>query len=255
MKEHIKMSKKIILASIIAIVFSFGAIWGGMSLVNYADTPQTSQALQKTISVSSEGTVKVKPDMANINVGVQTEDKSSKIAQQENATKMNKVMQVLKELKIADTDIKTSQYTIYPIETYSEKDQRSFITGYRVINTLEITVKDISKVGAVIDAVTANDANTVSNIQFTVADPDKYYLQALENATGKAKAKADVLAKQFGIKIGLPSQINETSGGYYPPVMYSTMDAVKARAEVAPATSISTGELEIRASVGLVYTY
>jgi uncharacterized protein len=246
------MSKKIILVSILAFVFTFGALWGGISLVNYAETPQT---LQKTISVSSEGSVKVKPDMASISVGVQTENKSSKIAQQENATKMSKVMQVLKGLKIADTDIKTSQYTIYPIETYSEKDQRSFITGYRVINTLEVAIKDITKVGAVIDAVTANDANTVSNIQFTVANPDKYYLQALENATGKAKAKADVLAKQFGIKIGLPSQINETSGGYYPPIMYSTMDAVKARAESAPATSISTGELEIKASVGLVYAY
>jgi uncharacterized protein YggE len=246
------MRKKIILVGFLAFVFTFGALWGGMSYVNYADTPQT---LQKTISVSSEGSVKVKPDMASINVGVQTENKSSKVAQQENATKMNKVMLVLKGLKIADADIKTSQYTIYPIETYSEKDQRSYITGYRVINSLEITIRDISKVGAVIDAVTANDANTVSNIQFTVADPDKYYLQALEKATGKAKAKADVLAKQFGIKIGLPSQINEVSGGYNPPIMYQSMDAVKANAVSAPATSISTGELEIKASVGLVYAY
>ena len=249
------MSKKIILVSILAIVFTFGTILGGVSLVNYADIPQTSQAPQKTISVSSEGTVKAKPDMAYINVGVQTENKSSKVAQQENATKMNKVMEVLKGLKIDDKDIKTSQYSIYPIERYSEKDQRSYVTGYRVNNTLEITIRDISKVGAVIDAVTSNDANTVSNIQFTVADPDKYYLQALENATSKAKAKAEVLAKQFGIKIGLPSQINEASGGYYPPVMYYSADSMKARNEAAPTTSISTGELEIRASVGLVYTY
>jgi uncharacterized protein YggE len=111
------------------------------------------------------------------------------------------------------------------------------------------------KRGAVIDAVTANEANTVSNIRFTITNPDKYYLEALENATVKAKAKADVLAKQFGIKIGLPSQINETSGGYNPPIMYSRMDSVKSGVDAAPATSISSGELEIRASVGLVYTY
>jgi len=250
------MTKKIILASILAFVFTFGAIWGGASLINFAETPQTPQAPQKTLSVSSEGTVKVKPDMAYINVGVQTENKSSKTAQQENAAKMSKVMEVLKGLKIAESDIKTSQYTIYPMETYSEKDQRSYITGYRVINTLEVTIRDISKVGAVIDAAAANDANTVSNIRFTVADPDKYYLQALENATTKAKAKAEVLAKQFGIKIGLPSQINEAGGGYYPPIIYSSMDMVKSReAAAAPMTEISTGELEIRASVGLVYSY
>lgn len=246
------MSKKIIIVSILVFAFTFSALWGGLSLVNYADTPQ---APQKTISVSSEGTVKVKPDMAHINVGVQTENQSSKVAQQENATKMSKVMDVLKGLKIVESDIKTSQYTIYPIERYDEKTQRSYVTGYRVINTLEITIRDITKVGTVIDAVTANDANTVSNIRFTVADPDKYYLQALENATTKAKAKAEVLAKQFGIKISLPSQINESSGGYYPPIIYSSMDSIKAMAEAAPATSISTGELEIRASVGLVYTY
>jgi uncharacterized protein YggE len=246
------MSKKIMLVCALTFVFAFGAITGGFSLIGNADVPQTPQ---KTISVSSEGTVKVKPDMVYINVGVQTENKSSKAAQQENATKMNKVMQVLKEQKIADTDIKTSQYTIYPIETYSEKDQRSYVTGYRVINTLEITIRDISKVGAAIDAVTANEANTVSNIRFTVADPDKYYLQALENATLKAKAKADVLAKQFGIKIGLPSQINESSGGYNPPIMYARMDSLKSSVAEAARTDISSGELEIRASVGLVYTY
>lgn len=243
------MSKKIMLICTLAFIFMFAAIASGFSSTNNADGLKVQQ---KTISVNSEGTVKVKPDMVYINVGVQTENKSSKVAQQENTTKMNKVMQVLKELKIAEIDIKTSQYTIYPVETYSEKDKLSTVTGYRVNNTLEITIRDISKVGAVIDAVTANEANTVSNIRFTVADPDKYYLQALQNATVKAKAKADTLAKQFEIKIGLPSQINETSGGFNSPIIYSAMDSVKSEAS---KTNISSGELEIKASVGLVYTY
>lgn len=246
------MSKKIILIFALTFVFTVGAIAGGFSMIGNAEG---TQAPQKAISVSSEGSVKVKPDMAIINVGVQTENASSKAAQQDNAEKMNKVMQLLKDSKIAEGDIKTSQYTIYPVETYSEKDRRSYITGYRVINTLEVTIRDISTVGAVIDAAAANGANTVSNIRFTVADPDKYYLQALENATVKAKAKADVLAKQFGIKIGLPSQINETSGGYNPPILYSRMDSVSGVKEAAAPTSISSGELEIRASVSLVYAY
>ncbi len=246
------MSKKIMLILALTFVFSISAIAGGFTMISNAEgTP----APQKAISVSSEGSVKVKPDMAIINVGVQTENTSSKVAQQDNAAKMDKVMKLLKESKIAEADIKTSQYTIYPIESYSEKDQRSYITGYRVINTLEVTIRDISKVGTVIDAVATNGANTVSNIRFTVADPDKYYLKALENATTKAKAKADVLAKQFGIKIGLPSQVNESGGGYNPPVIYSAMDKVMAVNEAAPATAISSGELEIRASVSLVYNY
>lgn len=246
------MNKKIMLIFALTLVFTVSAIAGGFTMIGNAEP---APAPQKTIAVSSEGTVKVKPDMVYINVGVQTENASSKVAQQENATKMNKVMQILKDMKIAEADIKTTQYTIYPVETYSEKDRRSYITGYRVINTLEVTIRDISNVGAVIDAVAENDANTVSNIRFTVADPEKYYLQALENATVKAKAKADVLAKQFGIKIGLPSQINETSGGYNPPILYSRMDSVSGVKEAAASTSISSGELEIRASVSLVYAY
>lgn len=246
------MKKKIMLIIALALVFTIGAISGGFTMISNAEDVQ---APQKTISVSSEGSVKVKPDMVYINVGVQTENASSKVAQQDNATKMANVMKVLKDQKIAEADIKTSQYTIYPIETYSEKDQRSYVTGYRVINTLEVTIRDITKVGTVIDAVTANEANTVSNIRFTVSDPDKYYLQALEKATTKAKAKADVLAKQFGIKLGLPSQINETSGGYNPPVIYSRMDNAMVAAEAAPTTPISSGELEISASVSLVYAY
>lgn len=246
------MKKKIMLICALALVFTIGSISGGVSLIGNADD---NQAQQKTISVSSEGSVKVKPDMAYINVGVQTENKSSKEAQKENTTKMNKVMQVLKELKIAEADIKTTQYTIYPIETYSSNEQRSYVTGYRVNNTLEITIRDISNVGTIIDAVTAKEANTISNIRFTVAEPDKYYLQALENATLKAREKADVLAKQFGIKIGLPSQINETSGGYNPPILYSRMESIKSSMDMSPVTDISSGELEIRASVGLVYTY
>jgi len=89
------MSKKIMLICALAFVFTIGSISGGFSLIGNADDTQVPQ---KTISVSSEGSVKVKPDMAYINVGVQTENKSSKEAQQENTTKMNKVMQVLKEL-------------------------------------------------------------------------------------------------------------------------------------------------------------
>lgn len=246
------MSKKIMVIIALTLVFTIGAVAGDFTMISNAED---AQILQKTISVSSEGSVKVKPDMVYINVGVQTENTSSKAAQQENAVKMNKVMQALNELKISESDIKTSQYTIYPVETYSEKDHRSYITGYRVINTLEVTIRDISTVGAVIDAVAANDANKVSNIRFTVADPDKYYLQALENATVKAKAKAEVLAKQFGVKLGLPSQINEISGGYNPPIVYSRMDSAMAAMEAAPSTSISSGELEISASVSLVYTY
>ncbi|MFZ5354009.1 MAG: SIMPL domain-containing protein [Bacillota bacterium] len=247
------MNKKIIAICALVFMFVFGAITGGFSMISNASADE-SQTPQKTISVSSEGVIKVKPDMAYINVGVQTENKSSKTAQQENAEKMNNIMSVLKEQGIAETDIKTSQYTIYPIETYSEVDRRSYITGYRVINTLEVTIRDISKVGAVIDAVAANDANTISNIRFTVSDTDKYYLQALENATTKAKAKAELLAKQFDIKLGLPSQINESGSGYNPPVFYAQNESLKYSMDAA-ATSISAGELEIRASVSLVYSY
>ncbi|MGI6586642.1 MAG: SIMPL domain-containing protein [Gracilibacteraceae bacterium] len=247
------MNKKITLIIALALVFALSTIAGDFSIIGNAENPRMTQ---KTLSVSSQGTVRVKPDTAYINVGVQTENASSKAAQQENAEKMSKIMQLLKDLNIAEPDIKTSQYTIYPVQTYSDKEKRSYITGYRVINTLEITIRDIAMVGTVIDAVAMNDANKVSNIRFTVANPDKYYLQALENATSKAKAKADLLAKQFGIKIGLPAQINETSGGYNPPILYSRADSnmVSAFAE-APATEISSGELEIRASVSLVYTY
>ena len=141
------------------------------------------------------------------------------------------------------------------MEVYSEKDKRSYVSTYRVINTIKITVNDIDMVGAVIDAASLNGANQINNVMFGLKDAEEYYLQALKEAAMKAKRKAEMISGMFGIKLSVPSQINENAN-YQPVYYYRDSQAVSVvKGEGQYATPMSYGELEIKANVYLTYKY
>lgn len=230
-----------------------GIAFEGVSPV-YSVYADEADQKNSTLSVNGEASIKAKPDVAYISVGVQTESKSSKTAQQDNAKKMQEVYKAIESLKISKDMLKTENYSVYPMETYNEKDKRSYVTGYRVTNTIRITVNDIEMVGDVIDAASQNGANQIYNITFGLKDADEYYLQALKAASKKAKVKAEAMAEIFAIKLSSPSQINESAS--YQPVYYRDYQAVSVvKAEGPAATPISYGDLEIKANVYLVYKY
>lgn len=211
------------------------------------------QAEKRTINVSGQARVNASPDIAYITLGVITESKDAKNAQQTNATSMDKVISSIKASGIKAEDIKTVEYSIYPIYTYEKDTGNRSITGYSVNNSVMVTVRDITKVGSVIDAAANSGINTSSSISFGLSDYEKYYNEALKNAVTAAKKKAETISQALGVTLKAPISVYE-SGGYSPLKNYVTYNESVMDAAGAP-TPILAGTMEISANVNIVYEY
>lgn len=215
------------------------------------DNSGAAQQAQRKIIVNGQGTVKVKPDVAYVTLGVQTDSKDAKDAQAQNTKLMNSVIDSVKALNIAEKDIKTSGYYMYPQYNYDNKEQK--ITGYTVTNSVTVTVRNIDTVGDVIDKSLDAGANMVNSIQFNVSDPTQYYQQAIKAAMENAKIKGSTIAESLGVKIDLPLEVVEQSN-YYSPTVYGNMNT-QASYDSGGGTTIQSGELEISATVQIIYGY
>lgn len=207
-----------------------------------AATPGTGDSTLRTVSVSGEGQVKVTPDLAYVTFGVETNGTDLATAQSENATRMAAVLDKLKGLGIASQDLQTTGYYIAP---QYDKDQKP--TGYRVGNGVRATVRDLSKLGATIDATVTAGANQVMGIGFDVANKADAIQKAREQAVADARAKAEQYAKLTGVTLGGPVEINENGGAI--PVSRA---AAPARADIA-STPVEPGENTITLTVQIRY--
>lgn len=194
------------------------------------------------------GYVKAKPDITLVTVGVVTENKDLNIASEENSRKTNEVIETLKKMGIDDTDIKTQSFTITP--EYDYVDGEKIFRGYKVQNMLSVTIRDIEKTGQIIDASIAVGANTVTDIRFTVSNPEKFYKEALNNAIINSIEKAKSVENTLKINVNkTPIQIDEESTNYVPVVKSSYMEAPQA------TTPIEPGTLEFNAKVESIFSY
>lgn len=214
------------------------------------------QETKRTINVSGRAIVKAEPDIAYVTLGTVTENKNAKAAQQENAKVMDTVIAALKGAGISEKDIKTQGYNISPKYSYDRDTGVSNIVGYRVSNNVQVTVRDLKKVGNVIDVAASSGANQSSSISFSLSDYDKIYNQALKNAVENAKTKASTIADTLGIKLTVPATVTEGSTYSIPSYTRGVADYDMVEAEaVAPPTPIAPGSLEVTATVSVTYEY
>ena len=210
-----------------------------------------STGFQSGILVSGTGEVSVVPDVANINLGVSSQEPTVAAAQANAASAMNQIMAVLKANNIADTDIQTTQFSINPVYNYNNATSQNNITGYSVTNTVNVTIRNLDTTGTVIDAVAAagGDLTVINSISFSVDNPSQYYSQATELAMNDALAQAQQLAAAGGVTLGKPVYITESTGSYPGPVYYS-----RSTSGGSVPTSINPGENDIVISVQVDYS-
>lgn len=203
------------------------------------------------IWVTGEGKVSVVPDVANLSLGIEAQKETVAEAQQQAAEYMEAVMTVLDDYGIAEKDIKTQYFSIYPVRRW-EKDKEILI-GYRVSNMVRVKIREVDNTGVIIDAVAeaGGDYTKINSISFTVDDPTAYYEEVRQKAMADAKAKAGQLAKLAGVDLGKPTYISE--GTVYLPVTRDYYGESAAPAPT-PTTPISPGETEVRLTVQVVYS-
>jgi hypothetical protein len=249
----IKMAKKILLSVLVLAVVLSGSIF--VTQLSATTPVEASEKTPNTISVLGKGTITMDPDMAYVSLGVQTENKDAKLAQEENSKKMEKVIASIKKLGIQEKDIKTSGFNMYPNYVYNKEDGSTReIDKYVVTHTLEITVRDIDMVGKVIDTGINQGVNLSNSIRFTISNPDEAYQQALVAALKDAKAKADVLATAIGVKVTTPKSVIE-QGAYNIPYNYTTAEKVAFDTADSVSMPVEAGELEVIANINVIYEY
>lgn len=201
--------------------------------------------LPPQVAVTGEASVGVVPDVARFTAGVVTEAKTAREAAANNNTLMTAVMSAIKAAGVADRDVQTSGYSVMPVIANNSGSPPSpdRITGFRVTNSVALTLHSLDKVGSTIDAVTAAGANTLGGVEFTVADESKALDAARIEAMADARRKAELYAKAAGATLGGVLEIRETVGR--PGPVYQTF----ARAAAAPPPPIAGGELTLRVSI------
>lgn len=219
------------------------------------------------ISVSGEGKIAAKPDVAVLGATIKTEQPALKDAQKENTDASQKVVNFLKLSGIAEKDIRTSFYNIAPqyqytdcpiahIEIYPPRPcpplPKPRIIGYQVTNAYEIKVRDLGKAGDILEGVVGAGANEVSGLSFGIDDEDALKADARKQAIDDAQAKAKVLARQLGVRLGRIASFSE--GGGARPIFYERALAVaKADSAESAPVPVEAGEREILANVTIVY--
>jgi len=224
----------------LALLFTAGPAAGQQA----SQTPQPP-----SIAVSAEAVVTVKPDQAQIDIGVVTQSATAQAATAENAQRVDATIASIRKVLGNSGEIKTIGYSVHPVYRYPKEGGSPTITAYTASNIVQVTTSDLGGVGRVIDAATASGANTIQQLQFTLKDDQAMQLRALGEAAAKAKAKAQAMASALGLKI-LRVLRAEEQGGVVRPAGERVF-AMAAGAPAAPPTQVEPGTVEVRAAVTL----
>ena len=232
-----------------------GGLVIALAIAFVSTLPQSAsaeEAEQRLISVTGEAELQVKPDVATLNFGMENTAADAQTAQRENSLKMNAIIDALHASGISKDDIQTSNFNLSPVyEWQGEKTQQQVLVGYRCNNTVTVRLKDLSKVGSVIDAATTAGATNVHGISFGLQNPDAYRPTILSAAVNDAKAKADIMAKAAGYSV---TGVQKMSDGY------TTVESVResvgyGKVMMDTSVPIEAGTVTIRASVRIDYTF
>ena len=224
-------------------VFKFAAIL----CVGFASGALAQQAPQG-ITVSGEGVVSLAPDTATIRLGVSERAASAAEAMAQTSEKVRGILNQLDSLKIAGLDRQTSGLYLRPVYDNGSRNDTTpvQVSGYEAGNTVSVTVRDLSKLGQLLDAVVAEGANDFNGLQFGLQDNQAALEQARKDAVSDAMARAEQLADAAGVKLGKVVSMSETSQGFRPMEMRSA----QMKSMDMP---IETGEVDVSAQVSLQF--
>jgi uncharacterized protein len=195
-----------------------------------------------TISVTGEGIVQTVPDQATLSLGVTMNGPTAAAAMAANTTAMNTVIARLKTAGIAESDLQTASLYLNPNWGGYDSGQTPAIVDYTASNMLNVRIRDIDQLGAILDAAVADGANAVNGLTFGLADQKPAMDEARSRAVTDARARAEVLATAAGMKLGRLVYISDA--GAYP--NSSPMFRADMASEQVP---VETGELAMTASV------
>lgn len=244
-----------LLVLVVVAMLSIGGLAFALAGAPRSTQPVVEAAAQTTgersITVVGTGKVAGKPDIARVTVGIETQAPLLQKAVDDNKAKMNGLLDTLKQLGLADKDIRTSSYSVYtervsPPASGAEVSADQMI--YHVTNQVDVTVRDVNQIGDVLDKAVAAGANNIYGVNFSVEDTAKLEADARAKAVGDARSRAASLAQLNGLQLGEVLTVSEVVGGAVPLYREAAMGLGG-----GGSTPVQPGELEVSASVQVTY--
>lgn len=198
------------------------------------------------ITVSGTGKVTASPDIARVQVGVQTFNEELAAAVSANNEQAQAIIAALASAGVEKRDMRTANFTIAERRDYRVEGQNQVI-GYDVTNTVAVTMRDLERVGDILQAAINAGANSVYSLQFAIDDAESFKTQAREKAIQDSQTRAQTMADAAGVTLGPAIRIVETTAGTVAP--RTNYDA----AEADKSVPIESGELEVTVAVSVVY--
>ena len=211
-----------------------------------AQAQQSPLSPERGVVVIGEGSVSVAPDYARIGSGVTTRAKTAKEAADANSKAMAAIIAMLVSAGIEQKDIQTSRFSVQPIYESHPPNSEQKLTGFSVSNQINVTIRQIGKVGDILDRLVTTGATDVGSVEFLHSDVSKTLDTAREAAVADARRKAELYAHAAGLNLGSVTWITEDSG-YAPPMPM----AMRTLAAPAASVPIAAGEdtLHVRITV------
>ena len=211
---------------------------------------QTGPEPVRSLNVNGVGQVDLTPDIAYIYIGVHTEGKTASEAVDSNKSQTSAVIAALKKADVADKDLRTTNFSIWPSQQYGP-DGTATGTIYMVDNTVYVIVRNIDKLGSLLDDSISAGANSVNSIQFDVADKTQAIKDARAKAVEDAKTQAQEVAAAAGLTLGDIQGISFYDNSPYP--LANGKGGGGGAMAADTSVPVQPGQLTISVSVNITY--
>lgn len=230
------------------LVIGLAAVTATAARAQVPAAPAATDGTLLTIAASADA--RRVPDIATLSAGVITQAADAQAAMRDNAAQMERVMSALRAAGIAERDIRTTGVNLHPQYRHAE-DSAPTITGYQAGNTVEVTVRDIARIGPTMDALVASGANHVNGPSFSIDKPGEARDEARRDALEDARTRARMYAEALGLQVRRIVSISEAAaGGPIRPVGMARMEMASADTSISPGENVVSANLEIVFELG-----
>jgi uncharacterized protein YggE len=235
---YMNFSKKTICAKTMKVLFL-----GMVSVLFLANTVTVQAQAQnsakgkpaRTLTLSATGSVDTRPDMVGISTGIVTEAVKAREALDDSNEVVSQMLKSLKARGIDEKDIATTQFSVQPRYQQYKNGRTPRIIGYRVVNSVNVTVRKLDELGPTLDRLVTFGSNRIGQIRFALSDPDKAADEARQEAMRKVLAKAELYAQAAGVRLGPITSIREQTSQVMPrPTAFRSSRMAKSSVPIAP---------------------
>ena len=201
-----------------------------------------------TVTASGSGTIQAAPDEATMSFGITNQSKDSKKLLADTSKAAQKIVAALKKAGVADKDIQTQNVSVYPQTSYM--GGKATITGYEAGISVNVKVRDLTRLGDIITAGNDAGANNINGPSFVISEDSPFTAKAIDKAVAAARRSAEAMAKAADKSVGEVLSISDSTVS---PVMPFAQERGYATAGAADSVEINPGQLDVNSNVVVVF--